>query len=219
MRRKIMIPLIMPFLVLPLLGGCVSSDHLVASKPVDPSTIEEITSLRENAPDYTTHRAATAKPEIVRIAIDDQFTLYERAKILRAVNEWNHVLNGFVRLRGGRPPPVSGMIVGHALAAAQAVEPLGGVVIVYVDRVRGYDLASVMRHELGHVLGLGHDPNGRLMSSHYTTSRQQCVDRAAAEAVAARRALPPAALNWCEEAHVASASDDSVTQAATRAAR
>ena len=122
-------------------------------------------------------------------------------------------------VRGGRPPPVGGMIVGHALAATQAVEPLGGVVIVYVDRVRGYDLASVMRHELGHVLGLGHDPNGRLMSSRYTASRQQCIDRAAAGAVAANRALPPAALNWCEESHVASASDESVTPAANRATR
>ena len=96
MRRKIMIPLIMPLLVLPLLGGCVSSDNLVASKPVDPSAIEEITSLRENARNYTTHRTATAKPEIVRIAIDDQFDMYQRAKILRAVNEWNYVLNGTI---------------------------------------------------------------------------------------------------------------------------
>ena len=91
-----------------------------------------------------------------------------------------------VPLRGGRPPPVRGVIVGHALAATQPALPIGGMVTVYVDRVRGYDLASVMRHELGHVLGLGHDANGRLMSSHYTASRQQCIDRAAAEAVAAK---------------------------------
>jgi hypothetical protein len=225
---------IIPLLFLLMLGGCLGPDYLVTS--IGSSVPEEAANLREGEPHYTAHHAVAAKPEIVRIAIDDQFDMYQRAKILRAVNEWNHVLNGFVRLdinpaadkepvwiivpvRGGRPPPVSGMIVGHALAATQAVEPLGGVVIVYVDRVRGYDLASVMRHEFGHVLGLGHDPNGRLMSSRYTASRQQCIDRAAAEAVAASRTLPPAALNWCEESHVASAYDGSVTEAANRATR
>jgi len=234
MRRKIATSSIIPLFFLFALGGCLGPDYLVTS--IGPSTLEEAANLREREPHYTDHRSAAAKPEIVRIAVDDQFDMYQRAKILRAVNEWNHVLNGFVRLdtdpaadkepvwiivpvRGGRPPPVEGMIVGHALAATQAVQPLGGVVIVYVDRVRGYDLASVMRHELGHVLGLGHDASGRLMSSRYTANRQQCIDRAAAEAVAANRTLPPAALNWCEEAHVAGASDGSVTQAANRATR
>jgi matrixin len=234
MRRKIVISSIIPLFFLLTLGGCLGPDYLVTS--IAPSTPEEAANRRERQPHYTSHRAATAKPEIVRIAIDDQFDMYERAKILRAVNEWNHVLNGFVRFdidpaadhgqvwvivpeRGGRPPPVGGMIVGHALAATQTALPIGGVVTVYVDRVRGYDLVSVMRHELGHVLGLGHDVNGRLMSSRYTANRQQCIDRAAAEAVAANRTLPPAELNWCEEAHVASASDGSVTQAANRATR
>jgi hypothetical protein len=234
MRRKIVISSIIPLFFLLTLGGCLGPDYLVTS--IEPSTREEAANLRDGEPHYTSHRAAAAKPEIVRIAIDEQFTMYERAKILRAVNEWNHVLNGFVRfdidpaadhepvwlivpMRGGRPPPVHGMIFGHALAATQPVQPIGGVVIVYVDRVRGYDLVSVMRHELGHVLGLGHDPNGRLMSSRYTMSRQQCIDRAAAEAVAANQTLPPAELNWCEEAQVASASDRSVTQAANRATR
>jgi hypothetical protein len=214
MRRKFVISSIIPLFFLFTLGGCLGPDYLVTS--IAPSAPEEAASLREREPHYTSHRAAAAKPEIVRIAIDDQFDMYEWAKILRAVNEWNHVLNGFVRLdinpatdqgqvwvivpmRGGRPPPVRGTIVGHALAATQTVPPIGGIVTVYVDRVRGYDLVSVMRHELGHVLGLGHDPNGRLMSSRYTANRQQCIDRAAAEAIAASRTMPAAELNWCEE--------------------
>jgi hypothetical protein len=235
MRRKIFISSsIIPLLFLLMLGGCLGPDYLVTS--IGPSAPEEAANLHEHEPHYTSHRSAAAKPEIVRIAINEQFNMYERAKILRAVNEWNYVLNGFVRfdidpaadkgqmwvivpMLGGRPPPVQGTIFGHALAATQSAPPIGGVVTVYVDRVRGYDLTSVMRHELGHVLGLGHDPNGRLMSSRYTMSRQQCIDRAAAEAVAANRTLPPAELNWCEEAHVASASDRSMTQAANRATR
>jgi Matrixin len=234
MRHKIAISSIIPLLCLVMLGGCLGPDYLVTS--IGPSTAEEAANLHESAPPYTNHRAAAAKPQIVRLAIDDQFPLYERAKILRAVNEWNHVLNGFVRLdigaaadheqvwliapvRGGRPPPMDGVIVGHALAATQAVPPFGGAVIVYVDRVRGYDLASIMRHELGHVLGLGHDPKGRLMSTRYTASNQQCIDKAAVEALAANRALRLAELNWCEDSRVASASDRSVTQAARRATR
>jgi hypothetical protein len=234
MRRKIFSSSIIPLLFLLMLGGCLGPDYLVTS--IGPSAPEEAANLHEHEPHYTSHRSAAAKPEIVRIAINEQLNMYERAKILRAVNEWNYVLNGFVRfdidpaadkgqmwvivpMLGGRPPPVQGTIFGHALAATQSAPPIGGVVTVYVDRVRGYDLTSVMRHELGHVLGLGHDPNGRLMSSRYTMSRQQCIDRAAAEAVAANRTLPPAELNWCEEAHVASASDRSMTQAANRATR
>jgi hypothetical protein len=234
MRRKISTSSIIPLLFLFTLGGCLGPDYLVTS--IDPAVAEEAASLREGDPHYTSRRAASAPPEIVRLAIDDHFTLYERAKILRAVNEWNHVLNGYVKfdidpkadhgqfwaivpMRGGRPPPVNGVIFGHALAATQSALPVGGLVTVYVDRVRGYDLTSVMRHELGHVLGLDHDPNGRLMSSHYTGSRQQCIDRAAAQAVAANHALPPGALNWCEEAHVAHASDDSMTPVANRATR
>ena len=183
MRRKISTSSIIPLLFLFTLGGCLGPDYLVTS--TDPAVAEEAASLREGDPHYTSRRAASAPPEIVRLAIDDHFTLYERAKILRAVNEWNHVLNGYVKfdidpkadhgqfwaivpMRGGRPPPVNGVIFGHALAATQSALPVGGLVTVYVDRVRGYDLTSVMRHELGHVLGLDHDPNGRLMSSHYT---------------------------------------------------
>jgi hypothetical protein len=142
MRRKIFISSsIIPLLFLLMLGGCLGPDYLVTS--IGPSAPEEAANLHEHEPHYTSHRSAAAKPEIVRIAINEQFNMYERAKILRAVNEWNYVLNGFVRfdidpaadkgqmwvivpMLGGRPPPVQGTIFGHALAATQSGAPRGG---------------------------------------------------------------------------------------------
>jgi hypothetical protein len=225
MRRNFLFPL----LLLPLLGGCLGPENLVAHTPDDPSVVEETASLREGERHYTSHRAAAAKPEIVRIDIDERFDAYNRAKILRAVNEWNHVLNGFVRLdiapmMDGGPtadrsqswkivPATHGALFSNALAVTYPLRRVGGMVIVYVERLNGRDLVGVMRHELGHVLGLGHDPKSRLMSTRYTANNQQCIDKAAAEAIAASRTLPAAALNWCEESHVVSASDGSVTQA------
>ena len=47
---------------------------------------------------------------------------------------------------------------------------------------------------------------GGLMAARYHATSQQCVDRATVEAVAAKRGLRQARLNWCEDTQVASAS-------------
>jgi hypothetical protein len=38
------------------------------------------------------------------------------------------------------------------------------------------------------------------MAAHYHPTSQRCVDRATVEAVAAKRGLPLAQMNWCEDA-------------------
>ena len=150
------------------------------------------------------------------------FDLGDRAKILRAQTTWNTALNGFVRFdvvsspagsaRGSQPwmiVPAKGeslqLLRGSSvpLAVTQPTTATSGVMVVHVDRIGWRDLGSVVMHELGHVLGVGHGERG-LMAAHYHPSDQQCIDKATVAAVAAKRRLPINQLNWCE-VNVASA--------------
>jgi hypothetical protein len=85
------------------------------------------------------------------------------------------------------------------LAATYFAAGVGGVMDVYVQRVGRRDLGAIVMHELGHVLGLGHSTGPGLMAAHYHPTSQRCVDRTAIEAVAAKRGLPLARLNWCAD--------------------
>jgi hypothetical protein len=163
---------------------------------------------------YTDHVATATRSEIVPIRVVGQFVSDDREKIVRAVDEWNLALNGFVRLElvpkghpwvpgktwsivavQGAPPTTTGRL---PLAFAYAMPRGGGLVAVYVDRIGKRDLGGVVMHELGHVLGLGHDDRGGLMTAHYHPTAQQCVDKAAVQGVASRRGVPVGQLNWCQ---------------------
>ncbi|MPZ34244.1 MAG: matrixin family metalloprotease [Rhodospirillales bacterium] len=210
-------------ILLSLLPGCMESGYLVTSLAGDPAATgqpAQATALR-----YTNHRPAAIVEEIVPLRITGSFSLGDRAKILRAVNEWNVALNGFVRFAivddaaapaadARQPRPWTIMAaqgVGPrvapgpttALAHTQPVPGAGGLMIVYLDRIGMRDLGGVVMHELGHVLGLGHGERG-LMAAHYHPTDQQCVDKTTITAVAAKRQLAVDRLNWCET-NVASA--------------
>jgi hypothetical protein len=209
--------------LLSLLPGCMESGYLVtnlAGDPVASRQPAQIAALR-----YTNHPPAAAAEEIVPLRIKGSFTPGDRAKILRAVNEWNVALNGFIRFtivedsgasainahqsrpwsimaaQGISPRVVPGPTI--ALAHTQPLPGAGGLMIVYVDRIGTRDLGSVVMHELGHVLGVGHGEKG-LMAAHYHPTDQQCVDKATITAVAAKRRVAVNQLNWCET-NVASA--------------
>jgi hypothetical protein len=209
--------------LLSLLPGCMESGYLVTNLAGDPVATGR--PAQAAALHYTNHRPAATIEEIVPLRIKGSFTRGDRAKILRAVNEWNVALNGFVRFtiiedsgasaanarqsrpwsimaaEGISPRVVSGPTI--ALAHTQPLPGSGGLMIVYVDRIGTRDLGSVVMHELGHVLGVGHGEKG-LMAAHYHPADQQCVDKATITAVAAKRRLAVNQLNWCET-NVASA--------------
>ena len=207
-----------------LLGACHDDARPTTSAPMALTSTEEVASLRGSGPGYTRHDPLAQQAEILAIRLGAGFEIGERAKILRAVNEWNHALNGLVRLEivsspGDAMPmqagtgspfgrtwtiaplrgsaPTRGQL-SHALAVTQALPSGGGIVVVHVDRLGNRDIGGVLRHEIGHMLGLGHEPGSKLMSTHYVGDNQQCIDKVTVAALANSRKLPLSSFNWCE---------------------
>jgi hypothetical protein len=191
--------------VLAFLGGCVRDEY-----PVARSAVHEIDALRPGS-SYTTNGVAALRTEVMPVRIGDGFTAYERARILRAVNEWNYALNGHVRfeivsenapyeivassLKAPNPPP--GLRLRYLLASTPP--QLNGRTSsqVFVQRLGNRDLKALMLHELGHMLGLPHAREG-VMSADYDLVEWRCIDKTTAAALAAKLNLPVGQLNWCE---------------------
>jgi hypothetical protein len=164
--------------------------------------------------------AAATGGRTLTVYIDRDFDAAERDRIGLALQQWNHVLNGFVRLRPALLPPdpsdralaqlrrsgawiVAKVDSRHPAARDRSALAItvgnrgGGFVYVIADRFGTRDLTAVMLHEMGHVLGAGHDPRGHLMAPVYDRNNGHCIDRGAVAMVASAQRLPLNQLNWC----------------------
>jgi hypothetical protein len=164
--------------------------------------------------------AAIAGSRMLTVYVDQDFAPAERERIALALRQWNHVLNGYLRFRAGLLPSdpsdqtvaqlrragawiVAKVDSSHPAARQRTALAMtvgghgGGFVYVIADRFNMRDLTAVMLHELGHVLGAGHDPHGHLMAPVYDRSNGHCIDRGAVAMVAAAQHLPLGQLNWC----------------------
>lgn len=188
-----------------LLCGCLQEGTAL----LDASS-HRLSSLQTNSL-YTENRRGEEQGELLQVRIDGGFTAHDRAKILRAVNEWNHVLNGHARfeivetdasyrilaLGVGAPNPPPGMRSRYLLANVVGRPDGSMTALVFIDRLGNRDLTALMLHEFGHMLGLPHAAEG-VMSPEYDLLQWRCVDKEAAAALAARRGLPVDQLNWCD---------------------
>ena len=127
-------------------------------------------------------------PATIETAIIGPFSDDDRARIAQALDEWNRALNGVARFqpaadRNGRhlwaitaipKSPVQNR--NETLAEVKALPAGGGLLMVYLDRIRGRYLDGITLHELGHVLGLQHEGSRGLMAAEYNPHDQKCVD-------------------------------------------
>ena len=203
-----------------VLGACADSSCLVsATADAQPCEGAQATAVR-----YAISPAESHSRRVVAVRIDRQFSAYERAKVLRAVNDWNHALNDYIRLEMSpegfdtaaftttNRPRLDGWVVAksdssHGLLQAPGMRRTlaltfsnhaGAFVLLAADRVGTKDLTTILKHEFGHALGAGHDSRSALMHPFYGGDRQGCIDEYAMRAVAKAQRLPLEAFNWCE---------------------
>ncbi len=174
---------------------------------------------------YTSHpTTVAANTRVIPMFVDRDFDDNERDHIVRALRQWNYVLNGFVRFDPRMLPdePTRQSLLqirragGWVVAKVDSRHPIaqhgegeralavtvtggrdGGFVYVIGDRIGGRDLTGVVMHEFGHVLGAGHDGSG-LMAPVYNAVASRCIDYQAVAMVAQVNRLSMRDLNWCE---------------------
>ncbi len=174
---------------------------------------------------YTDHAQPASTGRSITLLIDGDFPDAQRRAIVSAFRQWNYVLNGYLRFEAHTLPqnttsadiaryrhdgawivvavdsrhPIAQKGEGlHALAVTVG-NGHDGFVYVIEDRLGGRDLAGVIMHEFGHVLGAGHDQAG-LMAPVYNAAAARCIDHEAVAMVATVQRLPLRRLNWCEPA-------------------
>lgn len=166
---------------------------------------------------YTFKKSYATKPiREIPIWVDRDFGNSDLIAIDDAVNQWNYVLNGFIRLyiidinfhtdpiKISKQQKLNGWIVfktnhkhnGAKTAIGFADKINGNYIYLVRERLANEDIFGVMLHEIAHLLGAKHNLHG-LMYKEYSRARFQCIDFDAMEEVADAQHLSIKDLNFC----------------------
>ena len=113
------------------LGACVQRDYLVAN-PAENGMPAGEARYTDNVSYITSY---SPNVEVIPLRLDPAFPADERREILRAVGEWNHVLNGYVRFElairvfhaeGQRSDPAPPRANVWSILPARGAAPIGG---------------------------------------------------------------------------------------------
>lgn len=173
-----------------------------------------------------TRRESFGMGRTIEVMVDHNYGNADRVEIGKAIEQWNYVLNGQIKLEvidweyqweldGGlreskRLIGEGGFIIfmdygEDAAVRAQAsgdgllgwVDHIPGHILHIVrDRMKNDDLKEIVMHEMGHLLGANHQGID-LMNKWYTPAHYQCIDLGTIKEISQVQGLNLKYLNYC----------------------
>jgi len=162
--------------------------------------------------------------KIIPVYIDEEFCIKDRVEIVKAINEWNTSLNGYIELRVWDGVYLMNEVMDRArwgdvyviikvysrmpIIAERDAKIEGEVTIGLANKVGGNwlylvrdrlgddDIKYVTMHELGHLLGADHQSR-YLMGSRYNKIEYKCIDQNTLDQVSSYWRLPLNNLSYC----------------------
>lgn len=168
---------------------------------------------------YTQFPVAENMYKTKSVWIDKTFSNQDKLDIDNAINQWNYVLNGTMKLIpvsyefDMEPEIIHQAINEHGLLVLKIyssshmiphnntlawVNGLGGITLYVVkNRVPHEMMTPVMLHEIGHVLGADHQDGFTLMNPQFDEDKYSCIDYETVKQVSLYNFIPVAYLNYC----------------------
>lgn len=155
---------------------------------------------------YLTQERVDVETKVMKVYTDLFFTDMERHIIWRAMDRWNLVMNGYVRMEdaGGFTMEIEKIKEAEAGGAyivmrLGVMSPLiknepGTMTLGFTDEIGGKylylvpdyigeeNLYGVVLHEFGHLMGARHTKNG-LMRLGYSIGKEVCIDKETVEQI------------------------------------